>query len=141
MAALDWLKIQPKVVGYRIVVSGCSFGGIQTLLTAQKGLGARAFIAFAPAAESSGNGALDLMLEDAVSHSRAPVFVLHAKNDSNTQPTEVLGKMAKAHGGQAKTYPRVGSTPQQSHWAFATTGAGFAIWGDDALQFIEAAFR
>jgi dienelactone hydrolase len=76
VAAMNWLKNQPEVDASRIVVSECSFGGIQTLLTAEKGLGARAFIAFAPAAHSWGNGALDQMLEDAVKHAKAP-RVLH----------------------------------------------------------------
>src|SRR5215469_6868114 len=49
VAAVKWLVAQPEVDASRVVVSGCSFGGIQTLLTAEKGLGARAFIAFAPA--------------------------------------------------------------------------------------------
>jgi len=93
VAALDWLKMHPKVDAGRIVASGCSSGGIQTLLTAQKGLGARASIAFAPAAESWSNGALDVMLEDAVSHARALVFILQAKIDFSTQPTEVLARI------------------------------------------------
>src|SRR5215472_15106489 len=137
VAALNWLKTQPEVDANRIVVSGCSFGGIQTLLTAEKGLGARAFIAFAPAAQSWSNGALDERLEDAVKHAKAPVFILQAKNDYSTQPAEVLGKIAKASGGQAKIYPRFGDTPQQGHWTFATTGAGIAVWGNDVLQFIR----
>src|SRR5215469_14255158 len=141
VAAMNWLRTQPEVDASRTVVSGCSFGGIQTLLTAEKGLGARAFIAFAPAAQSWGNGALDQRLEDAVKHAKAPVFILQAKNDYSVQPAEVLGKIAKASGGQAKIYPRFGDSPQQGHWAFATTGAGIAVWGNDVLQFIRAAFH
>jgi len=141
VAAFNWLKTQPEVDANRIVVSGCSFGGIQTLLTAEKGLGARAFIAFAPAAQSWGNGALAQRLEDAVQHAKAPVFVLQAKNDYSTQPAEVLGKIAQARAGQAKIYPRFGNTPQEGHWGFATTSAGISVWGADVLQFIEAAFR
>jgi carboxymethylenebutenolidase len=141
VAAMTWLKTRPEVDASRMVVSGCSFGGIQTLLTAEKGLGARAFIAFAPAAQSWGNGALDQMLEYAVEHSKAPVFILQAKNDYSTQPAEVLGKIAKSHGGQAKIYPGFGKTAQEGHWAFATTSAGIAIWDKDVLQFIEAALH
>ena len=141
VAAMKWLKTRPEVDTDRIVVSGSSFGGIQTLLTAEKGLGARAFVAFAPAAQSWGNATLDQMLEYAVEHSKAPVFILQAKNDYSTQPAEVLGKIAKAHGGQAKIYPGFGKTPQEGHWGFATTSTGIAVWGKDVLQFIDEAFR
>lgn len=41
-AAVAWLKQQPFVDRNRMGVSGVSYGGIQTLLTAQKGLGLRA---------------------------------------------------------------------------------------------------
>jgi dienelactone hydrolase len=141
VAALNWLKTQTEVDANRIVVSGCSFGGIQTLLTAEKGLGAKAFVAFAPAAQSWANGALDHMLEHAVQHAQAPVFILQAKNDYSTQPAAILGKIATARGGQVKIYPAFGNTPQEGHWAFATTSAGIALWGQDVLQFIETAFR
>lgn len=141
VAAMNWLKSQPEVDSSRIVMSGCSFGGIQALLTAEKGLGARAFIAFAPAAQSWGNGALDQMLEDAVNRAKAPVFILQAKNDYSIQPAEVLGNIAKAHGGEAKIYPGFGKTPHEGHWAFATTRDGIAVWGEGLLHFIEAAWR
>ena len=141
VAALNWLKTQTEVDANRIVVSGCSFGGIQTLLTAEKGLGVKAFVAFAPAAQSWANGALDHMLEHAVQHAQAPVFILQAKNDYSTQPAAILGKIATARGGQVKIYPAFGNTPQEGHWAFATTSAGIALWGQDVLQFIETAFR
>ena len=141
VAALKWLKTRPEVDTNRIVVSGCSFGGIQTLLTAEKGLGARAFIAFAPAAQSWGNAALEQMLEYAVGHAKAPVFILQAKNDYSTQPAEVLGKIAKAHGGRSKIYPGFGKSPQEGHWGFATSSAGIAIWDKEVLQFIEESLR
>jgi len=141
VAAVNWLRAQPEVDASRIVVSGCSFGGIQTLLTAEKGLGARAVIALAPGAQSWGNGTLDQMLEHAVKHAKAPVFILQAKNDYSVQPSEVLGKIATAHGGQAKIYPEFGNSPQDGHWSFATTSAGISVWGEDVLQFIQAAFR
>jgi dienelactone hydrolase len=141
VAAMQWLKTRPEVDTSRIVVSGCSFGGIQTLLAAEKGLGARAFVAFAPAAQSWGNGALDQMLVYAVEHSKGPVFILQAKNDYSTQPAEVLGKIAKARGGQVKIYPGFGKSPQEGHWGFATSSAGISVWDKDVLQFIEEAFR
>jgi carboxymethylenebutenolidase len=141
VAALNWLKTRPDVDANRIVVSGCSFGGIQTLLTAERGLGARAFIAFAPAAQSWGNGALEQMLEHAVQHAQGPVFVIQAKNDYSTRPATVLGKIAVARGGRAQIYPAFGNSAQEGHWAFATTSAGIGVWGEDVLQFIEAALR
>jgi dienelactone hydrolase len=141
VAAMTWLRTQKVVDANRIVVSGCSFGGIQTLLAAEKGLGARAFIAFAPAAKSWGNGVLQKRLENAVQSAKAPVFVLQAKNDFSTGPTEVLGKIAKANGGQAQIYPAFGNSPQDGHWAFATSGLGITIWQKDVLDFINAAFQ
>jgi carboxymethylenebutenolidase len=81
IAALTWLRAQKEVDPNLVVVSGCSFGGIQTLLLAEKGLGARAFVAFAPGAKSWGNEALEKRLENAVQNAKAPVFILQAKND------------------------------------------------------------
>jgi dienelactone hydrolase len=139
VSALAWLRAQPEIDPGRIIVSGCSFGGIQTLLTAEKGLGVRAFIAFAPAAKSWGNGELQTRLEDAVRKAKAPVFILQAKNDFDTGPTKVLGKIAKANGGQAEIYPAFGKTAPDGHWAFATSKAGIEVWQKDVLEFIHAA--
>src|SRR6266540_3375655 len=51
-AAVEWLKSQPFVDKNRVIMSGVSYGGIQTLISAGKGMGVRAFIPFAPAAMS-----------------------------------------------------------------------------------------
>ena len=141
VAAVEWLKQEPEVDPNRVVVSGCSFGGIQTLLTAEKGVGVRAFVAFAPAAKSWANLQLRQLLENAVKNAKAPVFILQAKNDFNTGPVEVLGKVAQKHGGEAKLYPSFGRTEEDGHWAFATTTAGTAVWGEDVLKFIAAALK
>jgi len=140
VAAMSWLRDQREVDTNRIVVSACSFGGIQTLLAAEKGLGARAFIAFAPGAKSWGNRELQSRLEHAVQRAKAPVFVLQAKNDFDTGPTKMLGPIAKGNGGQAEIYPAFGSTSQDGHWAFATSKDGIEVWQKDVLAFINSAF-
>jgi dienelactone hydrolase len=122
----------------RIVVSGCSLGGIQTLLAAEKGLGA--FIAFAPGAKSWGNEMLRERLENAVRNAKGPVFVLQANNDFSVGPTNVLGKIAKTNGGQAEIYPAFGNNSQDGHCGFATTNSGIEVWQKDVLDFINSAF-
>jgi carboxymethylenebutenolidase len=52
IAALVYLRQLPYVDPSRIVMVGCSFGGIQTVLATQKQLGLRGTVAFAPAAMS-----------------------------------------------------------------------------------------
>ena len=141
VAALNWLRAQKEVDPNRIVVSGCSFGGIQTLLTAEKGLGVRAFVSFAPAAQSWSNGLLQNRLEQAVKNAKAPVFILQAKNDYSTGPAKVLGKIASAKGGRAEIYPAFGHSEQEGHWAFATSTAGIEIWQNDVLNFIHSGFE
>ena len=51
-AAVDWLKSQPFVDRNRVVMSGVSYGGIQTLISAETIPGVRGFISFGPAAMS-----------------------------------------------------------------------------------------
>jgi hypothetical protein len=53
VAALNYLKSQPFVDPARIAISGCSYGGIQTLLTGEHDLGVMALVPFAPGAMSS----------------------------------------------------------------------------------------
>ena len=51
-AALAYLKALPEVNPQRIAVAGCSFGGIQTVLMAEKGVNLRAAVDFAGAAQN-----------------------------------------------------------------------------------------
>jgi dienelactone hydrolase len=141
VAALDWLREQPYVDRNRIVVSGCSYGGIQTLITAEKGLGVRAFVAFAPGAMSWANPALREREIQSVRQAKAPLVLLQAANDYGTGPSEVLGPLIQRKGGlnRARLYPAFGTTPREGHAGFACWESGIAVWGQDVLDFLEAA--
>ncbi len=143
VAALMWLKDQPFADANRIVVSGCSYGGIQTLITAEKGLGVRAFVPFAPGAMSFANVALRERMQEAVRKSTAPMLLLQAQNDYSTGPSELLAPLLKAKGGPSHSavYPAFGTTNQQGHGAFACWSLGTQQWGGEVLAFIDAAFK
>jgi carboxymethylenebutenolidase len=140
VAAVEWLKQQPFVDPHRMVMSGVSYGGIQTLLSAEKGLGVRGFVAFAPGAMSwSGNPLLGDRLLRAVRNAKAPIFLLQAKNDYSLSPSEVLGPALRSKGApnQSKIYPPFGTSPKDGHGGFACTEQGIAIWGPDVLAFLN----
>jgi carboxymethylenebutenolidase len=147
VAAVSWLKSQSNVDANRIVMSGVSYGmsgvsygGIQTILSAEKGLGIRAFIPFAPAAMSwRGNPLLRTRLKTAVEKAQAPIFLIQAQNDFDLGPSDVLGEALRKKGppNQSKVYSPFGTTHQEGHGAFATTEAGIAIWGPDVLGFLR----
>jgi len=143
VAALAWLKAQPFIDPERIIVSGVSYGGIQTLLTAEKSLAVRGFVAFAPGAMSFANIALRERMQQAVRNCRAPMLLLQAKNDYSTGPSEILAPILTAKGppSHSTVYPAFGNTNQHGHGAFATWSLGTAQWGGEVLEFIEAAFK
>jgi carboxymethylenebutenolidase len=139
--AVAWIKQQPYVDAKRIAVTGCSYGGIQTLITGEKDLGVRALIPFAPGAMSWANTRLQEREKESVRKAKAPLFLIQAKNDYGIGPSEVLGPMITARGGinRAKLYPAFGTTPAEGHGGFACSAAGIAVWGPDVLEFLKAA--
>jgi len=141
IAAIKWLREQPYVDGKRVVVSGCSYGGIQTLLTAEKGDGLRAAVAFAPGAMSWANPKLQKREKEAVRNASIPLFLIQASNDYSTGPSEVLGPIIRSKGGlnRATLYPAFGTTHQEGHGGFACWEEGITIWGNDVLKFLDAA--
>jgi dienelactone hydrolase len=141
--AVAWLETQPFVDRDRLVMSGVSFGGIQTMLSAERGLGIRAFIPFAPGAMSWAVKPLQDRLEQAARNAKAPVFLVQAQNDFSTGPSEHLGPILIRLGPPSgnKLYPPFGKTPARGHASFACWSLGTNIWGRDVLQFISAAFK
>jgi dienelactone hydrolase len=104
VGAVEWLMRRPEIDRRRVAMTGVSYGGIQTLLTAEKGLGIRAFMPFAPGAMSWANQALDQRLAQAVRNAKAPLFLAQAQNDFSLGPSQVLGPIIRAKG--APTTPR-----------------------------------
>ncbi len=144
VAAVAWLKVQPHLDAQRIVVAGISYGGIQTVLTAEKDLGLAAFVAFSPAAMSwGGNPLLRERLLQAVKNARAPIFLLQANNDYNLGPSELLGAelIRKGAPSRAKLYPAFGDpkNPSDGHGGFAVRGSD--VWGRDVLDFLNEVLR
>ena len=138
VAALDYLKAQPFVDSARIVISGCSYGGIQTLLAGERNLGVKALVPFAPGAMSwEQNAALQDRLVRAVDFAKAPVFLIQAENDYSVAPSRVLSQEAvkKKKDFQSKIYPAFGRSHQDGHWGFCSSATD--VWGNDVLAFIE----
>ncbi len=142
IVALTFLKAQPFVDPRRIAVSGCSYGGIQTLLAGERDLGVGALVPFAPAAMSwAQNQPLHQLLRKAVDNAQAPVFLIQAENDYDLGPSHELSKEAeKKHKDfQSKIYPAFGHTHQEGHGAFCSTATD--IWGADVLSFLAAKMK
>lgn len=142
LSGLAFLRGLPFVDEGRIVVAGWSYGGIQTLLGAERGAGYQAALAISPAAMSwEGNAALRARLLDAVGGTEIPVMLLQPPLDTSLEPSRVLGdefrRLGKAFTG--KVYPAEGPQDEQMHCFGGPKG--MHIWTDDALAFLEQALR
>jgi carboxymethylenebutenolidase len=143
IGAVAWLMERPEIDRTRVVMTGISHGGIQTLLTADSASDIRAFIAFAPGAIGwPRNQALRNRLELAVRNAKVPLFLAQAQNDYSIGPSEVLGPIVRAKGppSQAKLYPPFGNTPQAGHGDFAAYG-GVPIWRSDVFNFLDRVMK
>jgi carboxymethylenebutenolidase len=139
IAALEYLKNVPEVDGKRIFVAGCSFGGIQTVLMAEKGLGVRAAVDFAGAAQNWDVAPqLRQRMLTAVRNAQMPIFFIQAKNDYDTTPSRELAtamqKAGKAH--DLEIFPEFGKGHQEAH-EFCVHGSD--VWGSKVLAFFDAA--
>ncbi len=139
-AAIRYIKTRSDADAKRLVVTGYSYGGIQTLLTAERGLGLRGAVCFAPGAMSWANLRLRKRLLRAVRDASIPIFLLQAQNDYSVGPSQVLGPVIKAKGppNDAKLYPAFGTTENDGHAGFAMRGED--IWGADVLEFLKQVF-
>lgn len=139
IAALSHLKQLPDIDINRIAMVGCSFGGIQTVLSTEKKLGLRATIAFSPAAMSwSKVPELHSRLIQAVQSATVPILLIQARNDYDLSPTQIMAKELKESNKPHKLllFPAFGKTNAEGH-SFCAKGE--QIWGHDVFSFLESA--
>jgi len=140
LAGLAHVKTLPYVDQARLVVAGCSYGGIETLLAAERGAGFKAAVAISPAALSwNGNARLRERMVQAVRRIDIPVMLLQPPKDASLEPSRVLGaeftRLHKRYVG--KIYPAEGPEEEQGH---CFGGArGMHVWADDARAFLADA--
>jgi dienelactone hydrolase len=118
LAGLTFLKTLPYVDSSRLLVAGCSFGGIEALLAAEHDIGYKAAIAISPGALSwQHNPQLQRRLVQSVRNINIPVLLLQPAKDASLEPSRVLGdefrRLGKPFSG--KIYPAVGPEDEQRH--------------------------
>ncbi len=139
LAALEFVKQLPFVDSGKIVVAGCSFGGIQTLLGAASGAGYRAAVSISPGALSWDRSEyLQTRLIQAVRNIGIPVLLIQPAGDASLAPSRVLGAEAARlkKPMTVKVYPATGPEKEQSH-CFGGAG-GMHVWAEDAKAFLRA---
>ncbi|HVQ15077.1 MAG TPA: alpha/beta fold hydrolase [Vicinamibacterales bacterium] len=138
LAALGYVSRLPFVDPERVVVAGCSYGGIETLLGAESRAGYKAAVSISPAALSwDRNDYLQARLVKAVSRIRIPVLLIQPAKDASLAPSHVLGVAATRAGTPmtVKVYPATGPAKEQSHCFGGASG--MHVWAEDAKAFLE----
>jgi len=145
LAGVAYAKTLPFVDARKLVVAGCSFGGIQTLLAAERAstVGFKAAFPISPAAQSwAFNPQLQERLKKAVRQIDIPVLLIMPPKDANLDPARVLGAEAARLGKkQFRTviYPPTMPDSQQTH---CFGGAkGFHNWAKDAVDFFNGTLK
>ncbi|MEP6495774.1 MAG: prolyl oligopeptidase family serine peptidase [bacterium] len=143
LAGVAYAKKLSFVDHDRMVVAGCSFGGIQTLLAAERSRDFKAALPISPAAQSwASNPILQEHLKAAVRTIDIPVFLIAPPKDASMDPPRVLGNEAKRAGKTkftVKVYPPTMPDSEQVH---CFGGAkGFHNWASDAVAFFQRALR
>ena len=140
LAGLAYAKSLPFVDQRRLVVAGCSYGGIQTLLAAERKVGFRAAMPISPAAQSwAYNPLLRERLKRAVRAIDIPVLLIAPPKDANLAPPRELGEEAKkAHKTffTAKIYPPTMPDSEQTHCFGGVPG--FHNWAAEAVGFFNS---
>src|SRR5207249_5502455 len=98
LAALAWLRKQSFVQPQRIAAAGNSFGGIETVLGAERGPYCAAIDASGGAESWAAAPQLRVLMARAVRNSKAPIFFFQAENDYDLSPSRTLSTEMKDAG-------------------------------------------
>lgn len=145
LAGVAYAKTMPFVDSKRLVVAGCSFGGIQTLIAAERAreVGFRAAFPVSPAALTwQTTPEIQARLKQSVQAITIPVLLIQPPKDASLEPARVLAEEAVRRGRkrfQTKVYPPTMPDSQQLH---CFGGAkGMHNWASDAVTFFNGALR
>jgi dienelactone hydrolase len=136
LAALAWLRAQKFVKPNQLAVAGNSFGGIETVLGAERGSYCAAVDSAGAAQSWSDAPAVQELMIRAVRNARAPIFFFQAENDYDLSPSRTLSAAMKDAGKQyqIKIYPPFGESKQDGH-TFGYFGS--AVWAGDVFRFLD----
>jgi carboxymethylenebutenolidase len=136
LAALDWLRKTGLVQPNRIAVAGSSFGGIETVLGAERADYCAALDAAGGAESWAQAPELQKLMIRAVRNARTPIFFFQAENDYDLTPSKALAAAMKEAGKpfEIKIYPPFGDSEADGH---TFTYFGSAVWAGDAFRFLE----
>jgi len=136
LAAFAWLRSQNFVNSDRVAVAGNSFGGIETVLGAERASYCAAIDSAGGAQSWARAPELQTLMIRAVRNSRAPIFFFQAENDYDLSPSRVLSAAMQDAGKEfkIKVYPPFGNSVVDGH-TFGYFGS--AIWGDDVFRFLD----
>ena len=119
-------------------MTGCSFGGIQTVLASEKALGLRAAIAFSPAAMAwSKVPELRSRLIQAIQSATVPMLLIQAENNYDLSPTRTMAKELEKANKPHKLliFPAFGKTHAEGH-SFCARGEH--LWGTEVFSFLRS---
>ena len=136
MAALAWLRKQGFVQPHRIAVAGNSFGGIETVLGAERANYCAAIDSAGGAQSWAQAPELQSLMTRAVRNANAPILFFQAANDYDLSPSRTLAAAMKDASKmyEVKIYPSYGTSPQDGH-TFGYFGS--AVWADEVFRFLN----
>ena len=112
LAGLEWLRKQTYVKPGEIAVAGNSFGGIETVLGAERGSYCAAIDSAGGAQSGAQAPELQEIMVRAVRNPKVPIFFFQAENDYDLSPSKTLSAAMKEAGKvyEVKFYPPWGDS-------------------------------
>lgn len=127
LAALAWLRKKAFVEPDRIAVAGNSFGGVESVLGAERANYCAAIDSAGGAQSWAEAPEVQSLMTRAVSNSKAPIFFFQAANDFDLSPSRTLSTTMKTAGKPyaLKIYPAYGNSQMDGHtWATSDRPSG-----------------
>ncbi|HVX41718.1 MAG TPA: prolyl oligopeptidase family serine peptidase [Gemmatimonadaceae bacterium] len=140
LAGLAAAKHLPFVDTTRIVVAGCSLGGVETLLGAEQPVGYRAGYAISTAAQNwNGNASLQARLLASVARIPIPIRMIQPPKDASVQPVIALEAEARRLGKPSFVARVAPTTMPDSEQVHCFGGpAGMHNWFPAAVAFFDS---